>query len=378
MRAGPRAIGPVQGATEISQAILSGRQLDEILQLIVSRARVSLQAEAVWVVVKRRGGDTVKESRPEWGKIVPSSCVSSAATTDESSAENGRPIVVGDTAEVQWKDDPVLRTARLGNVHESKLSAEGEALGSFYVAYGPGRVPVEKQDLEPVQLFADQAALAIRLVEMQRQGTRTAALERERLAQDLHDDTVQALYAVTLGLETVRSRTPENDLKDQLARLAEVVQTTIEDLHNYIFALGPSLLSGRQLDEALLQLVTDFQLRTGLVAVADVDPAAGQRLSEHATEVIQIVREGLSNIGRHAKAQTCRVSLWLHDGVARLTMEDDGVGFDPAMPRAGRNGLRNLRERTARLGGQLSIESAPDAGTTLRIEIPLLKARSAE
>jgi signal transduction histidine kinase len=212
-------------------------------------------------------------------------------------------------------------------------------------------------------------------VEMRQERERVAAMERERLARDLHDGTIQALYAVTLGLQSASSRTLDWDLKDQLVGLAGAIQTAIDDVRNYIFALGPSLLGGRRLDEAVLQLASDFQLQTGLATVAEVDPAAGQRLAEHATEMIQIVREGLSNVSRHAKAQTCTVRLRLQDGAAQLRMEDDGVGFDPT-EQVGRNGLRNLRERVARLGGRLQIESAPNAGSVLQIEIPLLSARS--
>jgi signal transduction histidine kinase len=371
---GPR--GHVQGAKEISQAILSGRQLDEILQLIVCRARALLGAEAVWVVLTERYHREVKRGQAVWDGMT----ITPGGTSlcDENASEGSLPTLIADAVAAAWTDDAVMRTARLGHVHESTLMAEGQALGTLYVSYPPARLPVQRQDVEAEKLFADEAALAIRLVEIQRERTRTAAQERERLARDLHDDTVQALYAVTLGLETARSRTRENELKDQLGSLAAVVQTTIEDLQNHIFALRPSVLSGRRLDEALLQLVTDFQLRTGLVTVADVDPAAGQQLAEQATEVIQIVREGLSNIGRHAKAQTCRVSLWLEDGMVRLLMEDDGAGFDPSRPRHDGNGLRNLTERAARLGGRLLIESAPGAGTTLRIDIPLHKARSPE
>jgi signal transduction histidine kinase len=284
------------------------------------------------------------------------------------------PVVIPDIAEAAWREDPVRHLPKLTPVLGVTLAAEGRALGTLFVANRRGERPFVKQDLEPLQLFADQAALAIRLVDARRDRERVAAWERERLARDLHDGTVQSLYAVTLGLTSASARTGDLELREQLEGLARTVQTAIEDLGNYIFELGPSLLAGRRLDEAVLQLVSDFQLRSGLVTKADVDPAAGQRLDGQASEMIQIIREALSNIRRHAKAESCKVSLRLNDEGAHLRVEDDGVGFDPARPPLGRNGLRNLRERVARLGGHLEIESAANAGSAVAIEIPLVAA----
>jgi signal transduction histidine kinase len=372
--AGPRPIDHIREAVETSQAILSGQRLDEVLRLIVRRARALLRAEAVWVALTLHE-EEIDLSRGN-GELTATAPGSVTWAVDMDIAEDRPPILVIDAAETAWAEDPVLRAAKLGQVVGVTLAAEGKALGTLYVANRRGGRPFQSPDLEPLQLFADQASLAIKLVEMRAEGERVAAMERERLARDLHDGTIQALYAVTLGLQGASSRTLDWDLKDQLASLAGAVQIAIEDLRNYIFALGPSLLAGRPLHEAVLQLVSDFQFQTGLVTVADVDPAAGHRLAEHASEVIQIVREALSNVGRHAHAQTCRLSLRLQDGGAELRMEDDGVGFDPAEQLVGRNGLRNLRDRVALLGGRLEIESAPNAGSALTIDIPLLRAKS--
>jgi signal transduction histidine kinase len=89
-----------------------------------------------------------------------------------------------------------------------------------------------------------------------------------------------------------------------------------------------------------------------------------------AADVVQLTREALSNVGRHASAATCRVSLVQRDGVAVLEVDDDGRGFDPASVRRG-EGLTNLEQRAAALGGKTSIESSPAQGTTVRIELPL-------
>jgi two-component system, NarL family, sensor histidine kinase DegS len=76
-------------------------------------------------------------------------------------------------------------------------------------------------------------------------------------------------------------------------------------------------------------------------------------------------------VARHARAQHCRLRLKIDHGKTRLEIEDDGIGFDPRRVRGRREGLQNLRVRVARLGGQLRIETAPGAGTALRVAIPL-------
>jgi len=93
-------------------------------------------------------------------------------------------------------------------------------------------------------------------------------------------------------------------------------------------------------------------------------------LAPIAGDIIQLVREALSNVGRHAEAATARVSLKRTPGGAALTIEDDGKGFDPSVTDAGL-GLGNLRGRAETLGGRLEIESVPGDGTTVRVVLPL-------
>lgn len=103
----------------------------------------------------------------------------------------------------------------------------------------------------------------------------------------------------------------------------------------------------------------------------DVDPALAVRLAEHATDVVQVAREALSNVGRHAHAATCRLSLRSETGGAVLAIEDDGRGFVPEERRDRGWGLRNLDERAHRMGGSLEISSVPGEGTTVRLHVPL-------
>jgi signal transduction histidine kinase len=107
-----------------------------------------------------------------------------------------------------------------------------------------------------------------------------------------------------------------------------------------------------------------------VLTIVDVDEEVAAELASVATDVIQLTREALSNVGRHAEAATCRVSLRHRDHVAVLEIDDDGRGFAAQTTKRG-DGLTNLEDRAAALGGKTSIESVPTQGTTVRIELPL-------
>jgi len=104
--------------------------------------------------------------------------------------------------------------------------------------------------------------------------------------------------------------------------------------------------------------------------VVDVDSTLEAPLAEASTQVAHIAREALSNVGRHAQAETCRISVRREHGAAVIEIDDDGHGFDiDTAPRG--MGLGNLAERANAIGGTLSIDSSPGRGTTVRVAIPL-------
>ena len=107
-----------------------------------------------------------------------------------------------------------------------------------------------------------------------------------------------------------------------------------------------------------------------MLAIAEVDPQVAAELARQAADVVQLAREALSNVSRHAEAATCRVSLYRDERGQVLEVDDDGRGFDPALATGGGQGLRNLRERARELGGRAEIDSAPGSGTTVRVTIP--------
>ena len=118
------------------------------------------------------------------------------------------------------------------------------------------------------------------------------------------------------------------NISRNLESAVEDIDHAIRDLRNYIFGLRPGILADRQLDQALKEMATDFGARSGVVTVVDVDAEAASRLASRAADVVQIVREALSNVGRHGAATTCRVSVERNAAGLVIEVDDDGQGFD--------------------------------------------------
>jgi signal transduction histidine kinase len=258
--------------------------------------------------------------------------------------------------------------------------AKGTVFGNIYLTEKAGISEFSEEDEGALVVLASQAGVAIenaRLYEeTQRQHRELERLsmldDRERIAKELHDGVIQSLFAVGMSLQGAASLAADPELERRIGDAVAEIDRSIRDLRNYIFGLRPGILADRQLDQALRALGAEFESRSEVVTVVDVDSAVAAQLASKAGDLVQLTREALSNVGRHARATTCRVSLWGDPalGMAILEIDDDGVGFDPDAAGGGM-GLANLRERVSALGGDMSIEGSPGEGTTLRLTVPV-------
>ncbi len=258
------------------------------------------------------------------------------------------------------------------------ITVRKRAFGRLYLTDKRGRNAFDEDDERAIVVLAAQAGVAIenaRLYdETRRQAEEIRRLtvleDRERIAKELHDGVIQSLFAVGMGLQGTAAMASDDEIERRIGSAVDDIDRSIRDLRNYIFGLRPGILADRQLDQALRDLGEEFEGKTGVVTVVELDEEVAAELASRASDVVQLTREALSNVGRHAAATTCRVSLHRTDGRAVLVVDDDGKGFDPQAPTGGM-GLSNLRERVAGLDGDLTLESAPGDGTTVRVTLPL-------
>ena len=258
-----------------------------------------------------------------------------------------------------------------------QINGRGTVFGNIYLTDKQGAEMFDEEDERILVVLATQAAIAVenaRLYdETERKGRELQRLqvleERERIGKELHDGVIQSLFAVGMSLQGLASSSGDAEVARRLEAAVEDVDGAIRDLRNYIFGLRPGILADRQLDQALKEMASEFGARTGVVTVVDVDGEVASLLASRAGDVVQLAREALSNVSRHAEATTCRVSLRRGDGGVVLEIDDDGRGFDVETTSWGM-GLRNLRERVESLGGALEVESTPGEGTTVRATLP--------
>jgi PAS domain S-box-containing protein len=372
-------IGRLAAALDVSQAIIAGQDPDAVLQLLPPRARVLVHADFAALFTPEPGGDVLVMRSTAGLKAT----AQQEARLPVSSTTIGRIFLTGRARMLRRIDiirgrrRPAVLGRPVGPAVMVPLAAEGRKMGLLLAGNRNRGRPFQKKDVELLRLFAGQTAIAIQQAQMRRDRQRLAVLEeRERLGRELHDGAIQSLYAVTLRLATTIARAEDSSLGEHLSVALEQIDSVILDLRNHIFELRPTALAGRNLDEALVQLVRDFELGTGISTTAEIDPRVAAQLAAHDSDLIQIVKEALSNVGRHAQPRSCKVSLRGWQGMALLVIEDDGVGFDPRQAALSGHGLRNLEERVHQLGGQFRVESARRAGTSVRIAIPLPPERN--
>jgi signal transduction histidine kinase len=361
----------LEAIREITTAILAGTDTGELLELIVGHARALVGADLATLAlpvdderlaVEAADGLLAGELR---GTVFPAE----GSVTGEV-LRTGKAVVLADAASDGRSAQPIVR-AGVGPAVFVPLAVRGRTLGTLTVANASGGALLRETAVQLVETFAEQAAVALEYARLQGELQRLAVLEdRERIAKELHDGAIQALFAVGMGLQGSALLAGDPELRDRLQNAVEELDRVIRDLRNYIFGLRPGILADRQLDQALQGLVEEFQRRTGMVAVAEVDPATAAELAGRAGDVVQLAREALSNVSRHAKAVTCRVSLYTDEHGGVLEIDDDGRGFDPTRPTGPGQGLRNLRERAASLGGRAQVDSTPGQGTRVRVTIP--------
>ena len=246
-----------------------------------------------------------------------------------------------------------------------------EVVGDLYLTDKIGAPEFSEEDQHLVELLAAHAGVAIENARLYAQvRVLTQLHERERIGRDLHDGIIQDIYAGTLQLEVLAEDLPE-EMQERLLGVADHFSGVIQDVRTYIKGLRARELEGRLLSEGLAGLVQEVGERSDLAATYAVEGEPYRVPDETANALLQIAREALSNVVKHATATTAHVHLaYAGEGVT-LTIADDGRGFDAEQAWGEEHhGLRNLRMRAVEVGGVFSVQSALGAGTTISVSVP--------
>lgn len=198
--------------------------------------------------------------------------------------------------------------------------------------------------------------------------------ERRRIARELHDQAGQHLVGLTLGLDSLAKITPtSSEARHIVARLQQITEGLSRDVHHLAVQLRPAALDDLGLVAAVGNYADEISEQFGVRV--DIHCDVAQRLDPVIeTTVYRVVQEALTNVVRHAGAQQVSVIIESQQTQLRVVIEDDGVGFDLSRERHADGpglGIIGMRERAALVGGELTIESSADNGTTLFLRVPL-------
>jgi len=197
--------------------------------------------------------------------------------------------------------------------------------------------------------------------------------ERRRISRELHDETSQSLASLMLGLRSVEEASTPEDLRRNVQELRRRLTVTLDAVHQMARRLRPLALDDLGLKAALSRHIQEQASQTGLDIDLDMDGLGEERLPPDVeTTVYRIVQEALANAIQHASATQLSVVLERQHGTVIALVEDDGAGFDPsaAARASARLGLSGMKERARLVGGMLTIESNPGAGTTVCLRVP--------
>ncbi|KOG37084.1 HAMP domain-containing sensor histidine kinase [Streptomyces resistomycificus] len=193
--------------------------------------------------------------------------------------------------------------------------------------------------------------------------------ERRRIAQELHDEVGQSMTAILLSLERAADEA-DQPLRGELRQVQEITRGSLDEVRRLVRRLRPGVLEDLGLVSGLTSLTTEFATHVGMRVVRRFD--TGLPVLDQQTELVlyRVAQEALTNAARHAEAGQVEVSLQHAGEAVVLAVVDDGRGTGVAREGAG---IRGMRERALLIGATLDVTSQPQAGTTVRLTVPLLR-----
>ena len=384
----PRGVGEIQAALDAAVRGIAGLvPVDDVLQLIVDRVRplVGAQYAALGIVdangrierfptsgmddATREGIGDLPEGHGMLGLIIRENRSFRITDINTDPRRHGFP-----------PNHPPM-TSFLG----VPITVKGLTVGRLYLTNKIGADEFSDEDRSLVETFALHAGIAMENARLHEQLQRLAVVdERERISQDLHDGIIQNMYAVGLSLEDV-PELMDKDRDDAIGRVERAIDSihlAIQDIRNFIFGLRPELLEGTTLVGGLAALIEEYRHNTITEIELEIPAALTEPPPEVTGQLLGIASESLSNVVRHARATRASVELVTRgDGPGRtleLTIADNGIGFDPSgVVKLGHQGLANTRSRAEQIGGTVTIDSRPGAGTRVVVDLPGAPSRDA-
>jgi signal transduction histidine kinase len=379
-------VAALDATVQIAQAVGDETNLEAILELVAKRGRALVSARAL-VIEYERNDETVVAAAA--GELPPGILGRGVDAIDSVASSALRSLQTLRLEEASNRE----RFERHGLGRFGLTAACGLVVPLVFRGRGYGvLIAIDRLDGEAtfsandqrlLEAFAASAATAIATAvsaEKERETQRFAATEQERSrwARELHDETLQNLAALRLGIATQLRGGDQAGMEAIMREAIEQLDTEIGSLRSLIADLRPTTLDDLGLEPAL-EVLVDRARRQGLNVDLDVDLAYEQgrksnRLAaDLETALYRIVQEALTNARKHGNARRVVVRVREDDTCVQASVTDDGEGFDPVTKSSG-FGMIGIRERTDLLDGQLRVDSAPGHGATITVSLPVRRA----
>ncbi|MDO8491305.1 MAG: GAF domain-containing protein [Dehalococcoidia bacterium] len=385
---------------KVGVEISSLLDVDKVLNSVVEKSRQLLGADVALLSLLDQSGEGIYIRATAGARVEAFSKVMLRVGQGFTGkvVELGQPVLLEDylddpTISHEESVDSLVKGQGLRSHLGVPLKIGDKVLGALTVA----RRRVERfrdRETDLLSRLANQAALAIdnaRLYEeVQRKEEIRGQLlervisvqedERRRIARELHDDSAQTLTALTMQLESIESSLPSGmtEVKRKLAKQRALTVQALEDIRRLMADLRPTALDDLGLLPAIRWYASERLQEKGVKVIVD-SPGAKSRLPTRLeTALFRVVQEAVNNIAKHAKCSNARITLRMDESMVRLTVEDDGKGFDVQGVLGSRGakagvGLLGMRERVLLFGGTINIKSAPGEGCKIIVEVPLRK-----
>ena len=225
---------------------------------------------------------------------------------------------------------------------------------------------VDEKYRESLQAQHELKQLSRRLVDAEER-------ERRAISRELHDEVGQSLSALLWDIESL-TEVPREDgaFRQRLRNIRMLAENCVNEVRNMALLLRPSMLDDLGLIPALEWQAREVSKRTGMLVDTVEENVSDDLPDEHRTCVYRIVQEALNNCSKHAYAKNVRVVVRQEANHLRVSVEDDGKGFESSRVRG--LGLVGMKERVSQLGGVLKVDSGPARGTRLQVDLPLPSA----
>jgi len=364
----------------IAQALGGETDLNRILELIVKRARALVTARTLVIMLAQDDELVVAAGAGELREAVHGQRMPIEGTVTGRVLRSRRPERI-ENAETQLTASLEMLGFEASSALIVPLAFRGRAVGVLAAYDRLGEVgEFDREHERLLSAFAASAATAVatgRQVEQDRlrQSIEASEQERRRWARELHDETLQALAGLRVGLSSAMRGT-EADLRTAVEAAVESVTEEIANLRSLIVELRPAALDEYGAAAAIESLAERTAAREGIPVEAHVDLAfeRGDEAERHTPELegttYRLVQEALTNAVRHAGASHIRIDVSERDGCIEVEVSDNGRGFDPATADSGGFGLTGMRERVELADGELDIDSSP-SGTTVKARLPV-------